>query len=285
MAVNQLGNLFSDIAAAIRGKTGDTGTMKPIEFPEKIASIEAGGADAPTLLENVPVDLDFSNGDQTFSAPDGYAVKSGIVRKPETLVPENVRAGVEIAGIEGEMESPELLEDVPIALDFSSGNQVFSAPNGMAVKSAIVQKPASLTPENIAKGVNIAGIIGALAAGGGGGGNMVFKVSTVKPSVGQNIPHGLGVIPDIFILYATGMVIMNSSSNGTTMVMYIGPELAQKMGTDSFASFTYGSASGVATVTQMNYSSYNNVTDEIFRITKAPLSGYDYTVIAIGGLT
>lgn len=40
---NVLGELFSDIAEAIRGKTGDTGTMKPAEFPEKIAGIEAGG--------------------------------------------------------------------------------------------------------------------------------------------------------------------------------------------------------------------------------------------------
>lgn len=40
---NVLGNLFHDIADAIRSKTGDTGTMKPAQFPEKIASITGGG--------------------------------------------------------------------------------------------------------------------------------------------------------------------------------------------------------------------------------------------------
>lgn len=40
---NALGTLFGDIAGAIREKTGDTATMKPAEFPEKIAAIEAGG--------------------------------------------------------------------------------------------------------------------------------------------------------------------------------------------------------------------------------------------------
>lgn len=40
---NVLGELFSDIAQAIRGKTGDTATMKPAEFPAKIAAIEGGG--------------------------------------------------------------------------------------------------------------------------------------------------------------------------------------------------------------------------------------------------
>ena len=40
---NVLGELFGDIANAIREKTGDTATMKPAEFPDKIGGIEAGG--------------------------------------------------------------------------------------------------------------------------------------------------------------------------------------------------------------------------------------------------
>lgn len=44
MAENVLGVLFSDIADAIRGKTGDTATMKPAEFPEKISGIETGNS-------------------------------------------------------------------------------------------------------------------------------------------------------------------------------------------------------------------------------------------------
>lgn len=40
---NVLGELFGDIAAAIREKTGDSATMKPNEFPAKISGIEAGG--------------------------------------------------------------------------------------------------------------------------------------------------------------------------------------------------------------------------------------------------
>lgn len=40
---NVLGELFQDIADAIRGKTGSTDTMKPVDFPTAIAGIEAGG--------------------------------------------------------------------------------------------------------------------------------------------------------------------------------------------------------------------------------------------------
>lgn len=42
MADNVLGVLFGDIADAIRSKTGETATMKPAEFPEKINGIEVG---------------------------------------------------------------------------------------------------------------------------------------------------------------------------------------------------------------------------------------------------
>lgn len=45
---NVLGTLFGQIADAIRGKTGDTATMKPAEFPDKIAAIEAGGGAGAT---------------------------------------------------------------------------------------------------------------------------------------------------------------------------------------------------------------------------------------------
>lgn len=43
---NVLGELFGNIALAIREKTGETATMKPAEFPEKIRTIETGGGSA-----------------------------------------------------------------------------------------------------------------------------------------------------------------------------------------------------------------------------------------------
>ena len=47
---NVLGELFGDIASAIREKTGDTATMKPAEFPDKIAAIEVGGGSGGTFV-------------------------------------------------------------------------------------------------------------------------------------------------------------------------------------------------------------------------------------------
>jgi hypothetical protein len=62
-----------------------------------------------------------------------------------------------------------ILDNIPIALDFSNGsNQVVEAPKGYAVKAATIQKPATLIPENIAEGVEIAGVVGTHVGGGEG---------------------------------------------------------------------------------------------------------------------
>lgn len=52
-------------------------------------------------LDSVPITLDFSEGDQTVDAPEGYVVRSAVVKKPDTLLPENITEGVEIAGVVG----------------------------------------------------------------------------------------------------------------------------------------------------------------------------------------
>lgn len=48
---NVLGTLFGDIAKEIRAKTGETGTMKPAEFPEKISEISVGSDPVVQALE------------------------------------------------------------------------------------------------------------------------------------------------------------------------------------------------------------------------------------------
>lgn len=101
MANNALSSLFSDIADAIRGKTGDTATMKPAEFPEKIATIETG-----CEAEAVNVVLDLADGDQVVSpSTDDKVLSQVTIQKPQTLVPGNIAEGVDIAGVVGTMSS------------------------------------------------------------------------------------------------------------------------------------------------------------------------------------
>lgn len=51
--MSALSDLFTGIAAAIREKSGETATMKPAEFPEKIAAIETGGGNSYKLRTSV----------------------------------------------------------------------------------------------------------------------------------------------------------------------------------------------------------------------------------------
>ena len=72
-------------------------------------------------------------------------------------------------GMSAAGDKTELLENVEIPVDFSNGNQTVEAEEGKAIKSAIIQKPAELVAENIAKDVNIAGIVGTLESSSGEG--------------------------------------------------------------------------------------------------------------------
>ena len=90
---------------------------------------------------------------------DGEARSFGAY-DPEVLTPDKLLEGVSVGDVTGSVIIPETLENVPVTLDFSGGDQTITAPDGAVVKSAIIQKPETLIPENIAKDVEIAGVVG-----------------------------------------------------------------------------------------------------------------------------
>lgn len=59
------------------------------------------------LLDGVEVEPDFSAGDMTVTVPEGYLVKSTVVKKPEALVAENIAKDVVVAGVRGTHEGSE----------------------------------------------------------------------------------------------------------------------------------------------------------------------------------
>lgn len=118
-------------------------------------------------VSGVEIVPDFSDGDMPVSAGEDILVKTAVIKKPETLLPDNIAEGVEVAGVVGTLSMQEVLENVPVELDFTGGNQTISAPEGYLVKTAVIQKPDTLTPSNIAKDVIIAGVVGTHEGGGG----------------------------------------------------------------------------------------------------------------------
>ena len=154
-------------------------------------------------VNDVEIVPDFSAGDQTVTLPDGYMARSAVVKKPESLIPGNIKAGETVAGVAGEYEG-ELLEteEVTVPADFFDGDMVLEPSEGKYLAKATVQKPDTLIPENIAEGVDIAGIVGVLSAGGSSVKISSGTFSTTSTS-GSNITitHDLGVIPDLLIAF------------------------------------------------------------------------------------
>lgn len=60
------------------------------------------------------------------------------------------------------------VDNVSVTLDLADGDQTVTAGDGQLIKSAIIQKPATLVPANIVKDVDIAGVVGTFEGGGGG---------------------------------------------------------------------------------------------------------------------
>lgn len=165
-------------------------------------------ADNPVLVpftygeavDNVQIVPDFSSGDHTLKMPAGEMARSAVVKKPDSLIPGNIKAGETVAGITGEYEGevPET-EELTVPADFTAGDMVLMPAEGKYLERATVQMPETLIPENIAKGVDIAGIIGSFI----GGRDIKIASGTLSAtSSSYNLSHGLGTLPDIVILSA-----------------------------------------------------------------------------------
>lgn len=55
-------------------------------------------------LDNVEVTLDLKDGDQKLVPPTGCVIRSATIRKPDMLIPENIKSGVSIGGVEGSFD-------------------------------------------------------------------------------------------------------------------------------------------------------------------------------------
>lgn len=111
-------------------------------------------------VENEEIEPDFSAGDQNIYADDGELIKSAILKKPDTLTPENIRKNINVAGIVGEYVGD--TEELTVDLNMTDGNQEITPSSEEKVMAKVtVTKPDTLIPENIVNGVNIGGVIGA----------------------------------------------------------------------------------------------------------------------------
>lgn len=241
------------------------------------------------LLEGVEIMPDFKEGDMQISVPDGSLVKEATIIKPEDLTPENIRFGVNLAGIEGKYTGAEA-EEVAVDLDFSEGDMVIAPEEDKVFSTVKIPKPDTLTPENIAKGVDIAGIIGTMAAGGGGSGKVAYGFLTPTVSTPNTITHDLGVVPDIiFVYFATSV----TGTRNTARVLHgVSTAFGNKNGVTNSNQILTLPWSGwnlaetfYGTYVDSRTSGLGNANETQFTINAALATGYKYLWVAIGGLT
>ena len=91
---NVLGNLFGEIANAIRAKTGGTDTMKPAEFPAEIAAIPTGGGSSSGELKYATGHLTATSEVMTVNHNLGYVPDIMILYAGEVPALKNWMIGI-----------------------------------------------------------------------------------------------------------------------------------------------------------------------------------------------
>lgn len=195
----------------------------------QLAKIDGGTAifSEGEAIEGIEISPDFSFGDMPVIAPTGTLVKSAYIMKPDTLTPENIRKGVKVSGIEGELIGD--TEERTVDLSMSDGDQIIlPTEDGKVISKAVVKKPDTLVPENILKGVEIGGITGELESPESVETEVNLDFSNgpmeVTPEAGTvfgkvNIPVPEGLVPENIVDGKTIAGIIGTYTGGSGIVL------------------------------------------------------------------
>lgn len=113
-----------------------------------------------TAPDETKVELDLSDGNQVVENTETHLLKKVVIQKPASLTPENIKKGVEIAGVEGDLIGEGVSKEVELSL--AEGDQNVEADPDTLMSNVLIKKPETLLAENIKKGVEIAGVVGTM---------------------------------------------------------------------------------------------------------------------------
>lgn len=207
----------------------DKGISQAYEGVDKISLLTPEGDRQVYTCGQLPpvipeLDVDFTKGNQKISAGEGYLVREAILKKPVTLVPENILKDIDIAGIIGKFE---VVDNVEVPLSMADGNQeAVSCGALQAVKRVVVIKPETLIPENIAKGIDIGGVVGSFAGGKGEHKDIVPNFADGDYTV---IPEEDGVMFDSVTVKKPASLLPSNIVSGVDIAGVIGAYEAPKL--------------------------------------------------------
>lgn len=147
---------------------GEVAIYKPDTLiPENIKSginiAEIVGTYTGAESEAITADLNMAEGDQVINPSVGKVLSKVTVTKPNTMLPENIKNGINIGGVVGTLVSGGgETEEVTVDLSMAEGDQVITPSAGKSISKATITKPVTLIPENIAINTDIGGVVGTL---------------------------------------------------------------------------------------------------------------------------
>lgn len=181
-------------------------------------------------------------------------------------------------------------QEKTVELDFSEGWMRVLPDSGKVLKKVTIAQPDTLTPGNIAEGVNIAGIVGTLA--GGGNGVKCAYGDAVVDDIKVVVSHNLGVIPDYVMAIALGVgdgCIIDAMGKSTALRKAEGASAVQPFGhntdEDRLAKSNFVISSEGIDISTSNPINCANETTFTIGSDKHPACGGSWYWIAISGLT
>lgn len=192
----------------------------------------------------------------------------------------------------GNLFAGEIVEKTVEAV-FSSGDMEVAAADGDYMSKVTVTKPETLIPENIAEGVDIAGIIGTLARGA-----LCATGSFTGNGGAVTVTHGLGVVPDIIFVACMAGLTTTPSTKFLDTIFGVSKAFKDKYGWPySYQRAFYFSTATTYTTTSLynpitnTYATHaiNNANEQTVVIGASSGNGATYRGgykwFAIGGLT
>lgn len=190
-----------DVGIVPKLQSKSVATNGSVVADEGYCGLDSVTVDVPaTPTQEKTVDLAMASGNQIISPDAGKNLSKVTVTKPSTLVASNIKTGVSIGGVTGTLEVKKEEEAKTVDLNMASGNQTITSTSGKVLSQVVVKKPATMLPENIAKDVNIGGVVGTLESGGGGELNIAYgdtaPEDTSKLWIKTAEPDSVEISPD-----------------------------------------------------------------------------------------
>ena len=126
---------------------GKTNALKNGGKPEQTKTLEFNPGSADSI---------------TITPDDGYVLNAVEVGKPSTMIPSNIKSGVDIGGVVGTYKgTSKPTQTKTVEFNPGSTNNITVTPDaGYVLSSVQVNKPTTMIPGNIKSGVNIGGVVG-----------------------------------------------------------------------------------------------------------------------------